>query len=496
MRFKGFIGPSYTLNSVNVDCQRCLNLFPELDELGTGKDKEVGWLQSTPGLSLLTTIGLGPHRGAWRSTAGILYVVSGNTLYQVSSSWVATSLGTLTTSTGRVGMADNGYQLAITDGGPNVYNWDFTALTLTQVAIPIFQNTETLVSYPAAAGQVIYQDGYFIFNIPNTPVFFISGILTITFDPLDFTVLSGNPNSLVTMLSQNENLWLFSFDSTNVFYNSGAIVEVNGSPQSAFPFTQVTGAFIETGTGHAFAALKLNQTLFWLGQDRNGDRMVYMANGYQPVRISTSAVESAINGYASISDATAFGYQSEGHSFYVLNFTAANATWVYDANTGLWHERAYTSQGQFQRHRAETHAFVYGAHVVGDYDNGNLYKLDSNVYTDNGQPISRLRASPHVSTDMVRQFFSAFQLDIETGTGLDGIQQGTDPQAILQWSDDGGHTWSNEKWTSFGKIGHTRARANWNRLGQGRNRVFRIIITDPVKVALIGAELMVEAGDS
>jgi len=84
------------------------------------------------------------------------------------------------------------------------------------------------------------------------------------------------------------------------------------------------------------------------------------------------------------------------------------------------------------------------------------------------------------------------QLDCETGVGLnDG--QGSDPQVMLRWSDDGGHTWSNEHWVSIGKIGQYGKRAIWRRLGMTlklRDRVYEISGTDPVKIDIMGAELI------
>lgn len=490
MRFLGFIGPSYQLNSVNVDCQRCINLFPELNEIGTGKDREVAWLAPTPGLRLLQTVGAGPIRGSWTASNGSFFVVSGNTLYQMSSAWVATSLGTLNTTAGRVSIADNGLQLVVVDGGSNCYVWDFTLLTFTLVPFPAFG------VFPAGASQVVYQDEYFIFIVPNSQLFFISGLKEVTFNALDFSSSEANPDNLIALLSDHKNLWLFNGNTTEVFFNSGASTVVDGSLQALFPFTPISGAFVENGLAAAFSVAKMNNTVFWLGADDKGNGMVFEASGYQPIRISTSAVERAIQSYGDISGATAFAYQDGGHSFYVLNFTAANATWVFDVTTKMWHERAFTFEGALQRHLAETHSFAFGIHVVGDYQSGNIYQLTSDVYTDNGAAITRQRVTPHISTDMVRQFFSNFQLDIEGGTGIDGVGQGVDPQAMLQFSDDGGHSWSNEKWTSIGKIGHTKGRAVWRRLGHSRNRVFKVTITDPVKVAMIGAELNFAPGES
>jgi hypothetical protein len=475
VRFTGFIGPSYTLRSVNVDCQRCINLYPEIDEIGTGKEREVAALIGTPGLSLLATVGAGPIRGEWYSSTGRLFVVSGNTLYEVDSSWAATSRGTLITSVGQVSIADNGLQLVIVDGA-NGYALTLATNAFAQIVDPNFPGADI----------VVYQDGYFIFNKPNSAQFFISGIFAVTFDAADVAVLKADPNDIVGLISDRRDLWLFSKQTAQVFFNSGA----------TFPFEPVQGAFIEYGCAAKFSIAKTDDSVFWLAKTPQGGGTVLMAKGYQPQRISTHAVELAIQGYSDISDATAYTYQDNGHHFYVLNFPTGNATWVFDTTTSLWHERAYLNNGSLDRHRAGSHAFAFNTHIVGDYSSGNIYSMDLDHYLDNGSPILRERTAPHISQDMLRNFHHLFQLDIETGTGLDGTTQGTDPQAMLQFSDDSGHSWSNEKWTSFGKIGQTKARAIWRRLGQSRDRVYRLRISDPVKVVLLGAELGIEPGAS
>src|SRR5271165_1653876 len=105
MRFPGFVGPSYTLNTVNYECQRAMNLYAEKDETGMGKDSEVKAMYGTPGNVLLQTIGSGPIRGMWLTSAplngntntGIYFVVSGNGVYTVPSNLTtaATLIGTL-----------------------------------------------------------------------------------------------------------------------------------------------------------------------------------------------------------------------------------------------------------------------------------------------------------------------------------------------------------------------------------------------------------------
>lgn len=109
--------------------------------------------------------------------------------------------------------------------------------------------------------------------------------------------------------------------------------------------------------------------------------------------------------------------------------------------------------------------------------------------------IRRLRRAPHLSREQLWNFYHLLQLDLETGVGLsDG--QGADPQIMLRWSDDGGHTWSDEYWVSAGRQGQYKARAMFRRLGRSRDRIFEVVVSDPVRWNLIAAYLDVTAGES
>lgn len=471
MRFPGFIGPSYTLESVNVDCQRCINLYPKINELGKGKEGEVACLVGTPGLSTLATLATSPTRGGYTATNGRCFVVGGNKLYELSSAWVATERGTLNSSEGMCSFADNGTDLVLIDGDDGYY------LTFSSNSFAVITDPDWL-----GASSLTYQDGYFIFTKPDSGQFFYSD-LNSTGIQEDAQTSEGSSDNLVACISDHRDLWMFNEKTAEVYFNSGGDLL----------FERVQGAFIEHGCAAKGSVAKANNTVFWLGRDKDGSGVVYMAKGYQPQKISTHAVDLAIQGYGDVSDATAYTYQENGHYFYCLNFTEANTTWVFDSTTNLWHERVYSNEGRFERHRANWHTFAFSTHIVGDYENGKIYKLSSAVYTDAGDEIVRRRVAPHISNGMKYVFYNAFQLDMEPGVGLDGTTQGTDPQVMLQFSDDGGHQWSNEKWVGFGKIGQRKARALWRRLGRSRDRVFRITISDPVKVVLIGAEITIEA---
>ena len=126
--------------------------------------------------------------------------------------------------------------------------------------------------------------------------------------------------------------------------------------------------------------------------------------------------------------------------------------------------------------------------LVGDYQNGKIYSLDNAVYTDNGATIRRLRRAPHLVSDLQREYFDEFQIQFQPGVGL-STGQGNNPQAMLRWSNDGGSTWSNEHWVSIGKIGKYKNRAIWRRLGQSRDRIFEVVVSDPVNFVIVSANL-------
>jgi hypothetical protein len=136
--------------------------------------------------------------------------------------------------------------------------------------------------------------------------------------------------------------------------------------------------------------------------------------------------------------------------------------------------------------------------VVGDYENGNIYTLDLDTYADNGgvqKWLRSWRALPTGTNNLKRSAQHSLQLDCESGVGLNN-GQGSEPQVMLRWSDDGGHTWSNEHWANMGKIGQFFRRVFWRRLGMTlklRDRVYEISGTDPVKIAIMGAQLDVTA---
>lgn len=469
------LGSSYVARSVNAADARMINLFPEIVPEG---GKEAAFLSRAPGMRKLATVGTGPIRGMWR-VGEYLYVVSHDTLYKVDSTYTATLLGTVSGTTTPVSMTDNGTQIFIACNGPS-YIYNTSTNVFAQITDPDF----------TGAGTVGYLDGYFVYNEPGGQLIWVTSLLDGTsIDPLDFASAEGSPDGVTGIIVDHRELWVFGTNSIEVWYDSGG---------TDFPLTRIQGAFNEIGCVAPYSIAKMDNGLFWLGQDARGQGMVYRANGYTGSRISTHAVEWQIQQYGDLTDAIGYTYQQEGHSFYVLVFPSANTTWVYDVSTQAWHERAGWTAGAFTRHRSNCQAFFNNENIVGDFENGNIYAFDMDVFADNGSIQKWLRswrAIPPGQNNLVRTAHHSLQLDIEAGVGLN-LGQGDDPQVMLRWSDDGGHTWSNEHWMTIGRIGEYFRRVIFRRLGMTlklRDRVYEVSGTDPVKITIMGAELIAGA---
>lgn len=470
------LGSAYVARSVNAADNRMVNLFPEVVPEG---GKEPAFLQRAPGLNFLQTIGTGPIRGLWahQTNGSDFFVVSGNGFYKVTGLTATPRLIGTVVGTGPVSIADNGTQLFIAANGPS-YIYNEVTDTFGPITDPDFPGAVT----------VSYLDGYFVFNEPNSQKIWVTQLLDGTsIDPLDFASAEGSPDGVVAVLTDHRELWVFGTDTAEVWYNTGGL---------DFPLTRIQGAFNEIGCAAPYSVAKMDNQIYWLGKDARGQGIVYRAAGYMGQRISTHAIEWQMQEYPDLSDAVGYTYQQDGHSFYVLNFPTANTTWVYDVATGAWHERAAFSNGEFYRHRGNNMCSFNGNIIIGDYENGNIYTFDLNVYADNGQPQKWLRswrALPTGANNLTRTAQHAMQLDCETGVGINS-GQGSNPQAMLRWSDDGGHTWSNEHWKSMGRIGRFGFRTIWRRLGMTlkiRDRVYEVSGTDPVRIYIMGAELVI-----
>jgi len=338
-------------------------------------------------------------------------------------------------------------------------------------------------------------DNYFVYNRPDTQQFASSDLLSPITYGLAFASKFTGPDDLVSLIVDHGQIYLLGEKTSEVWADTGTF---------PFPFQRIPGASSQHGIAAKFSMARFGNSFAYVSRNDRGQAVIVQMNGYFPQRISTHAVENTLVNQ-NISDAVAYTYQLEGHECYVVSFPTLNLTWVYDGSTQMWHKWLYCdNQNNYQRHRSNCSAFFQGSVLVGDWENGQIYRLDPDNYTDNGQNIRRMRRCPHLVTDFQRQYFDELQIQFQPGVGLQGIETfplgdndiGINPQAMLRWSNDGGSTWSNEHWAGIGKVGKYQNRIIWRRLGQARDRIYEVVVTDPVKAVIVSANLKASVGEN
>lgn len=401
-------------------------------------------------------------------TSGTLYV--GQTVQGagVTVNTIITALGTGTGGTGTYTI--NNSQ---TFASGTLYGLNYTILPSTDGSF-------------TGANVVDIVDNYFVYNRPSTQQWAASGLLSPITAALSFASKDGAPDNLVSLIVDHREVYLLGENSSEVWIDTGSV---------PFAFQRIPGTSTQHGIAAVFSMARVGNSFAYVSRNIRGQAEIVMMNGYKPDRISTHAVENTLTGQT-ISDAVSWTYQLEGHEIYVVSFPTIDITWCYDATTTMWHKWLYNDNSNvYHRCRGNCAALFQGNVLVGDYANGIIYKLDRNNYTDNGQPIKRLRRAPHIVTDLQRQYFDELQIQFQPGVGL-STGQGNNPQAMLRWSDDGGSTWSSEHWTTIGLTGSYKNRAIWRRLGQTRDRVFEVTVTDPIKAVIISANLKASQGEN
>ena len=529
-----FAAQAYTARSIPLDAQQCINMYA----VSAPQDaKSPVAVFGCPGLTLFATCGAGPVYDM-RIVVGTLYAVTGTGIWVVTSAGVATQVAAFTPAQ-RPGVSNNDTQIIVVDG---VNGWCYcpagvpNSLTVTAVATatsitvasaagwssgdPIsialdaggtFSTTingapvgnvvtlaGALPSQATSGNQVIdtnvtlavltgnsafypartaaYYDTYFALDRAGTNFFFLSGLNDGTsYNGLNIASAEEDPDVVMAMATIHEQLVIFGANTTEFWYDVGG---------ANFPLQPIPSTLLQRGIAAPLAFAKEDNTLFFLGDDLIFYRLVNFA----VQRVSQDGVEAAWEGYSTTADAFCFAYTLGGHKFVNVVFPTAGAVWVYDIATGIWHTRdSWDVDNQpLSRWRGNCAVNAFGMVLIGDAFTGSIGIADYSNYTEYGNTMRALITSPPVHFENDRVFMPLFEVYPEAGVGL-ATGQGSNPQIVLDWSDDGGRTWCpNQLPRSLGAMGQYTQRVRWTKLGQFRNRVLRLVITDPVKRALIG----------
>lgn len=462
---------AYTARSVIAAAQRCVNLYSEKNP----EDEEFPFTYyPTPGLKLLTTTTHKSWRCLYVSTDNRLFGVIERSVMLINDDWTMTEVGLIDSFSGRCYMLDNGTDLVLVDGTSTGYSMNLATLTATRIVNDAFYGSN----------RITIIDGFLIFNRPDTRQWYISLINQVDFDATDFASKTGAPDKLVAAIATRRNLFLFGEQTTEIWTNTGG---------DTFPFSRLSGTFIMFGCVSADTLQEADGSIYWLSQSPQGECMVLRTVNYDRERISTFAIENEFQGYSRVDDAFGYIQQMSGHYWYVLTFPTANKTWVFDSSTQHWHEREYLNEdGSSARERANCFAFWKGMHIVGDWENGNLYEMRLDTYNDNGNEVRRIRSFPHLADSGNRVHYKEFKAAMQTGSA--GFGKETDVR--LRYSDTKGESWGGYVTANLGNRGQYLTDCRFLRLGTARSRVFELSWTADCPTALNGAYIQIQQAAS
>ncbi len=469
----------YTHQSRPLSSQRCINWIPTVSE---GGSLNAASLIQRPGIVEFANVGSGVCRGA-HVMAGVPYFVYGTSLVSVDSAGVVTTHGTIE-GTNRVQFADNGLLLVIVVPGGKGYVWNTS--TLVEITDADYQVSDSVAFYR----------GFFVFTASDGKQLFTSNLNQPTlFNALDFGSAEGDPDRIVTQILDHDELSVFGERTIEVFRVVGG---------AGFPLQIISGAYTEKGAHSKYGVVKFDNSFVYIGGGINENTAIWrQTSSAQAAKISTDAIDTEIQKFTKeeIAEAFAMTYSSKGQVLALFSFKSDvidDKTFVYNATasalsgSSVWFELQSGLTNSDWRANAIVKA--HGKILVGDGITGKIGYIDGATYEEYGKPIFRQAATAPFHQENTTIFSGELEAVFESGVGLTS-GQGSDPIVRMDFSDDGGRTWSSEFSRSIGKIGAYEQRALWRR--QGRfpvSRTVRFTVTDPIKAHLLKITATPEIG--
>tara|TARA_R110000764_G_scaffold35303_3_gene78925 strand:+ start:3056 stop:4480 length:1425 start_codon:yes stop_codon:yes gene_type:complete len=456
-------GPSYQSRSKPLSSQQTKNWYQQYNE--NGKDPYV--LMPFPGLCEVGA-GTGADRGFHRM-AEVLYQVKGGFLYEIDKLGVHTLRGAIS-GTARCIMADDGINLFIVVPGQRV--WQYTTDTLT-VAEVINVNITGALSVDFFNNQFIYTFADFstISDVGNGAQ--ASGLNRVGEETL--------PDAMVRDFVFEEVIYRCGVRSIVGWYNSGV-----GAP----PIDKLQGRIFNIGLAAPHSIAKTDEAFYWLGDDN----AIYVAQAGSKQRISTDAISHAISKFTVVDDAIGYTYTFEGQNFYTITFPTANKTFTVNEALGKngWFELSSgASDGKWQ---ATSVISAYGKNYAADIDNGKVYTLDLDCYTNNNEPLQRVRVMTNIDARLIGGALgdaitmSRVVVSMETGVGA-VTGQGDNPRIMMEASFDGGRTWTAGAWPRVGRLGEFVLKVKWDNMKTFYDCMLRLSSSDPVNYSVYSANI-------
>jgi hypothetical protein len=412
----------------------------------------------TPGLELVRSIsseGVGRKTFAFKD---VTFFVVGQNIYVMDVLLNASFIGSISTSTGHVGIARLNNKIAFCDG-VGYWVYDVNSSIFSQITAPFV---------PTAPQDIAVLAGRVVVLEKDTNILYFSDLNDAsTFDALNKFEMKPYSDIGVGLSVLGGHLYVMGQNFTATYYDSGSYPLPYR--QDAIPVEFGCAAIGSISSDLGYVA--------WLSRNSNGVSSIMMSDGGRVEPVSTQAIDKEIEGYEDISDGQSYIFKNElGHIFYVISFTSANATWQFHINSTLpleerWSKLEYDAQ---DRILVQDHVYFGSRHYGIDYRNANLYQISTLFKNDAGKNIRRRRITKEIRLP-TGDFFTLnkFKLEGKKGTGK-ASGEDSDPKVFISVSHDRGLTYGNVLSESLGKIGERNIDTEFFNLGYSRSFVIKI----------------------
>ena len=453
-------GEGQYLGGQQFDNLQTINMF-----LAKTSDGNSTGMVTIPGTSVVYTNAEGQQTRQLYENGTNMFAVYGSQVVSHDTGLVPTPLGNLTTSKDYVSIKDNNSKQVVFVDGVDGWVYDFNS---TPTFTKITDSTFTSINNPIDCD---FLDGHIFVGFGSTNQWIISNLGDAkTYDALNFAFLTSDGNEVIRGLRiVNRRIFIFGRQVTEIWYPTGSA--------SSFPYRRDNNSILQYGcqaTGSiAVGNLSSGKSiLVWLASERSGNISVRVSQGGASEKISTPAIDWQMQSLTNSQDARGDVYRIEGHTFYLLNFSVGDATFVHDCDTQLWHEQAMLGGDKYF---STCHSFFNNTHYLGHFNSPQLSILDPTIYGNNGEGIHIKHITPSFAAPTYeRSQINRFWLQMRNGIGSLATGADNNPVLYISHSDDGGYTFSNERDVTIGKLGLARWEVQLTGFPMCREHVFKI----------------------
>lgn len=404
----------------------------------------------------------------WWDEQNVVIVVSNKRVWKIIA-----QDGTISEITGSTALLAGGIVSFATDG---------TVLIMANGASMVHTDLATLTTMadaqaPTAVTHIAYLDRY-ILAMGSTQINFSTVGDYSNWAALDYFQAEGQPDNNVAMMEGFREIIVLGHRSVEFFYNDGQT-----------PFSRLAGSAQPFGCSAPYSLCQVGGTWIWLDQNR---RLVSMT-GRQVTPVS-NPFERVIQRYQNVDDAVGYTISVDGYPLYILNFPTAKQTLVFNYLTQKWSKWGYwnTGTGAYERYRGQCYCYArkWNFHLVGDWQNGKIYKATRSGFTDNTNPIRTLIRTGHISHGTETNKRShVLRLRMKRGLGNASV---SNPQITMRRRVNNAAQWENERWASLGQVGQHELHVEFRRNGTYRTCQYEFSHSDNSDFVLVGAEELIE----